>query len=279
MGDFDEVTRLAFRRENQRQLELAKRSRTPRTRKIQVVEDGKAESFSVIRQGAGPIATPIGQFYLLPFIVNDKWQKYSVVFKGTLNDDLQPQLQNAEEFLLRIDSGCETGQLFLDRTCECREQLHMAMAEIEERGEGAVINIPAQDGRGMGLPFKLATLRLQQEFGVDTVQAAAMLEPVQERDTRTYGGAVSVLKFMGIEPPTKILLATNNHKKTQVFVENGYELVQHSIVIPATEFTKHHLEAKQHHLGHRDLLPPVKDEALQPAYPTSPSQDGGLSDG
>jgi hypothetical protein len=39
-------------------------------------------------------------------------------------------------------------------------------------------------------------------------------------------------------------------------VENGYTVADYTpIVIPATELTRLHLEAKQTHLGHLDLIP------------------------
>lgn len=250
----DKVLREEYRKENARQIQMAKLSLTPRMKRQRVREDGLVREYEVTRLGVGPITTPVGEFELISFELNDSWKKYSVIYKGALDDNLNPVLINPSELLLRIDSGCETGQLFLDRTCECREQLHKAMSEIEERGEGAVIHIPRQDGRGMGLPFKLATLRLQQELRVDTVQAAAMLEPIHDRDVRTYAGVIAVLQYMGIHTSTEICLATNNDKKTAVFAENGYSLVSHRIVIEPTAYTLQHLTAKQEVLGHHGLV-------------------------
>lgn len=250
----DTNLREAYRQENARQIQMAKLSLTPRAKRLRVRENDQEREYEVTRLGVGPISTPVGDFELLSFEVNDMWKKYSVIFKGVLDDTLNPILRNPDSLLLRIDSGCETGQLFLDQTCECREQLHKAMSEIEKCGEGLVINIPHQDGRGMGLPFKLSTLRLQQELRVDTVQAAAMLEPIRDRDVRTYGGAVAVLQYMGIFPPTEIQLATNNDKKTSIFIENNYKLMTRGIVIEPTKHTLQHLTAKQEILGHHGLV-------------------------
>jgi 3,4-dihydroxy 2-butanone 4-phosphate synthase/GTP cyclohydrolase II len=191
---------------------------------------------------------------------------------SALNENWMPVF-SSKKLLMRIDSGCETGQLFGDNTCECKEQLHKAMEMIAERGEGVIIHIPRQDGRGMGLPFKLATLTIQSRLGYDTVRAARYLKELISRklsnvvsskigincnddifDIRTYCGVVATLKYF--EVPTTILqLATNNPEKTRLLYENGYtieELIP--VKIQPNEHTKHHLAAKQKFLGHLNLL-------------------------
>ena len=136
-------------------------------------------------------------------IVASHRAKYSVLAMGQLTPAFRLSFPGAEDLLLRIDSGCETGQLFGDRTCECHQQLDLCMQKIMRRGHGLIINIPFQDGRGMGLPFKLATLQLQLDLGVHTVDSFAMLDPDGRRDIRNYAGVIAILKFLDHCCPVK----------------------------------------------------------------------------
>ena len=241
-------------------IDQAKQSMIPLGRQVSVVEDGATRWFIVTRQGVGRIITDFGEFHQFDFHVDDAWGKYSVLFFGTIDDNLMPVLKNQEVLLVRVDSGCETGQLFGDRTCECREQLALAMQTVARNGEGAIINIPSQDGRGLGLPFKLAALRLQSQLKLNTVEAANAVAPNGVIDIRTYSGVVGILKYFAIPTTTKMNLATNNPRKARVFEENGYTVVDYTpIVIPATDLTREHLKAKQEHLGHINLIPKPKE--------------------
>ena len=118
-----------------------------------------------------------------------------------------------------------------------------------------VINIPRQDGRGMGLTFKLATLWIQDVLQVNTVESATLLAPGGVIDVRTYSGVVCILRFFGVLENCKINLATNSPDKARVFAENGYTIDGYTpIVIEPNEHTKIHLKAKQKHLGHKGLV-------------------------
>jgi 3,4-dihydroxy 2-butanone 4-phosphate synthase / GTP cyclohydrolase II len=222
---------------------------------FEVKENGVCKSFKVTRKGVGQITTHAGLFYQYDFEIDDNWRKYSVLFKGKVDENWYPILKNPDKILIRIDSGCETGQVFNDKTCDCKEQLHLAMSAIEARGEGFIINIPYQDGRGQGLIFKLATLVLQDELDLDTVESARLVAQSHEIDIRTYSGVIAILKHFGLKNGLEIDLATNNPKKTGVFAENNYRLSSmKSVVVPPTEYTEKHLKAKQDQLGHINLV-------------------------
>lgn len=236
-------------------VEQARRSLVPIVQTFEVTEAGQTSGVQVERQGVGPIDTPFGPFHQFAFKVGDRWSKYTVLYRGDLSDRFMPVLQDPSQLLLRIDSGCETGQLFLDVTCECRQQLHLAMATIRDAGEGMIIHIPLQDGRGLRLPFKLATLRIQAELGVDTVESSLMLKPDGDRDERTFAGVLALLKFLDISPQTLLRLMSNNPRKLVVFNENGYKVSVVPAVVEPTEHTRRHLHAKQEHLGHSGLVP------------------------
>lgn len=227
-----------------------------RTR-FQVAEEGSTRWFIVERRGVGIIDTEFGDFWQFDFEIDDRWGKYSALVKTASelhSEGLRPIFRKDRPLLVRTDSGCETAQVFGDRTCDCREQLALSMKTVQEAGEGIIICIPRQDGRGMGLDFKLATLWLQKELKVNTVEAACLLIPGGEIDIRTYSGAVCILKYFGVPPSLAINLATNNPEKANVFHANGYEVNFQKIVIKPTKATERHLLAKQQDLGHRQLV-------------------------
>jgi GTP cyclohydrolase II len=179
-----------------------------------------------------------------------------VIVKAELDlKTLNPIFSRKDQLVLRTDSGCETGQVFGDLTCECCEQLKLAMQTLTEVGEGMIINIPHQDGRGMGLTFKLATLWIQDALKVHTVESVSLLAPGGVIDVRTYSGVVCILKFFGVPSSCVINLATNNPEKVHVFGKNGYTVAKDLIpmVIEPTEHTAHHLRAKEQYLNHKNL--------------------------
>lgn len=246
--------------EVQHLIEQAKQSMIPLGKQVSIVEDGQTRFFIVTRQGVGLLMTDFGEFHQFDFYIDDQWGKYSILFCGELDEHLMPVLKSPELLLMRIDSGCETGQVFGDRTCECREQLILAMQTIAKNCEGLIVNIPYQDGRGLGLPFKLATLRLQAQLKLNTVESANAIAPNGVIDVRTYSGVIGIMKYFNIPATMKINLATNNPHKARVFAENGYAIKDYTpVVIPATALTRDHLTAKQEHLGHTNLIPKPKE--------------------
>jgi len=237
-------------------IDLIKRSMQPLSKRINVLENGVMRYYQVERRGIGILSTNHGKFWEYSFAIDDQWQKYSVIVKAEIDEDLLiPVFKNQKKLVLRTDSGCETGQVFNDLTCECSDQLHLAMETITEVGEGMIICIPTQDGRGMGLTFKLATLWIQDVLGLNTVESAVLLAPGGIIDVRTYSGVICILKFFGILKTCEINLATNNPKKAEVFAENGYLMSEHiPMVIEPTGNTERHLLAKQNFLGHKNLI-------------------------
>lgn len=232
--------------------------------KVLEVQDGEAMTEIIVkRTGIGPLKTEYGIFNLFVFSLDDAWGEYFALVKADrLDEKGMPVFKDTRSLILRIDSGCETGQRFHDKTCECSEQLFAAMALIQDKGEGIIINIPSQDGRGKGLPFKLGTLELIMELELDTIEAASVMVQLDDKDldadgvkdddidSRTYTGCLAIMKFFEIPTTTKINVATNNPKKIKIFKDNGYETENVSVIIQPTEETKKHLLAKQNRMGH-----------------------------
>ena len=101
-----------------------KESMIPKGKQIDVVEGNVTRWFSVTRKGVGLILTDHGPFHQFDFLVDDVWEKYSVIFRGDLDSDLMPIFRKPELLLIRVDSGCETGQVFGDRPRNAETNLY-----------------------------------------------------------------------------------------------------------------------------------------------------------
>lgn len=221
--------------------------------KIVILEKGTEKTLTVTRCGLGPIKTREGNFLLFNFILDDIWRNYDVLLKCAELNNFNPIFKK-ENLFLRIDSGCKTGHIFGDLTCDCAEQLKIAMSELEKREEGIIIHIPNQDGRGTSIPHKLATLSLQKNLGLNTVESAKLINKNGEIDKRTYSGVIAILEFFGLNEKV-IDIGTNNPDKIAIFKENGYKLNERiPIKISPTQETFKHFKAKQDFLGHINLL-------------------------
>ena len=165
----------------------------------------------------------------------DKAQHLALV-KGTIDPE--------KPVLVRVHSECLTGDVFASQRCDCGEQLHAAIHQIDEEGCGVLLYM-RQEGRGIGLINKLKAYALQDQ-GCDTVEANEALG--FKADLRDYGIGAQILSELGVR---KIRLMTNNPKKIIGLEGYGLEVVERvSIQMPACETNKRYLATKREKLGH-----------------------------
>jgi 3,4-dihydroxy 2-butanone 4-phosphate synthase/GTP cyclohydrolase II len=150
-----------------------------------------------------------------------------------------------EPVLVRIHSQCLTGDIFESKLCDCGSQLHQAMKQVADAGKGAILYM-RQEGRGIGLLSKLQAYKLQQEEGLDTVEANQRLG--FGPDLRHYGIGAQILLDLGIR---QIRLLTNNPKKVVGVDGYGLHIVERvPIQITPNLNNLRYLQTKKEKLGH-----------------------------
>jgi 3,4-dihydroxy 2-butanone 4-phosphate synthase/GTP cyclohydrolase II len=146
--------------------------------------------------------------------------------------------------LVRVHSECLTGDVFGSRRCDCGPQLHQAMRQVAEAGQGVIVYM-RQEGRGIGLASKIKAYKLQEQ-GDDTVEANQKLGFAA--DLREYGLGAQILTDLGLKT---IRLLTNNPRKVVGLEGYGLEIVEQvPIRVKPNPHNLHYLRTKRDKLGH-----------------------------
>jgi 3,4-dihydroxy 2-butanone 4-phosphate synthase/GTP cyclohydrolase II len=146
--------------------------------------------------------------------------------------------------LVRVHSQCLTGDVFGSRRCDCGNQLHAALRQISDEGNGVLVYM-RQEGRGIGLAAKIHAYKLQEE-GLDTVEANAKLG--FPSDLRDYGIGAQILFDLGVR---KFRFLTNNPKKVVGLEGYGIQMVEQvPIRSEANPHNQKYLETKKLKMGH-----------------------------
>lgn len=208
-----------------------------------IIEYRRRREKLVRRELTVKLPTEVGEFDLILYSsVIDDYHHIALCHGGVGRENRD---FSQEPVLVRMHSQCLTGDIFGSLCCDCGPQLRRAMEMVVEAGAGAVVYL-RQEGRGIGLEKKLHAYKLQQEQGLDTVEANEWLGlPADKRD---YGIGAQMLLDLGLR---KIRLLTNNPRKLIALEGYGLEIVERvPIVIPPNDTNRRYLQTKRDKLGH-----------------------------
>src|SRR3954468_19995396 len=183
------------------------------------------------------LPTEFGEFRLRAYTENGNAAPHLALILGVVGGGCTP--------LVRIHSECITGDIFSSQRCDCGIQLEVALQMIALEGAGVLLYL-RQGGRGIGLLNKLRAYNLQDDDGLDTVDANLHLG--FGADEREYGVAIAMLQDLGV---TAVRLLTNNPAKIAAFDESVIDVVERTpLFAPVTDHNREYLAVKRTRMGH-----------------------------
>jgi GTP cyclohydrolase II/3,4-dihydroxy 2-butanone 4-phosphate synthase/GTP cyclohydrolase II len=201
------------------------------------------------RYSESDLPTDRGLFRIVVFRDKRNGKEHVALVKGAV--------AGLEGVPVRIHSECMTSEVFGSLRCDCRAQLDRALDFIAQQGIGVLLYL-RQEGRGIGLGNKIRAYALQQEDGLDTVEANLKLGFAD--DIRRYDSAAEMLRSLQV---ASVELITNNPLKIAGLVDEGIPVRRR---IPSRTLSNplnvNYLKTKRDRSGHLiEFLPEESTEA------------------
>ncbi len=158
----------------------------------------------IVRLAEGSLRTKFGTF--LEILYYDGQKESIAIVMG--------DVRGQDHVLCRLHSHCVSAHIFNSIECDCREQMELAQAMIEQQGAGVIIWLD-QEGRANG-HLALVRSRALQEQGLSQTEAYVQLG--YAADARQYTSAAAILQDLGIK---SVVLMTNSPHKIGSLQEAG----------------------------------------------------------
>jgi GTP cyclohydrolase II/3,4-dihydroxy 2-butanone 4-phosphate synthase/GTP cyclohydrolase II len=148
--------------------------------------------------------------------------------------------------VVRVHSGCVTGDIFHSLRCDCYPQLQASMDRVLSSRLGILIYLPYHEGRGIGLVNKIRAYALQDQ-GYDTVDAnVAIGAPIEARE---YDLAAHILFDLGY-PEIKLL--SNNPAKVEALQQEGVDVIEQlPLIVKPSPHNTRYLKTKKERMAHK----------------------------
>jgi len=161
--------------------------------------------------------------------------------------------------LVRVQSSCLFSESLNSVDCDCALQLDYALEAIS-KCEGIVVYF-YEEGRGMGLEFKVNAIRLQQTQNIDTAAAYGTLGA--RIDVRNYIAAAEAIQCLG--GGRGVVLLSNNTEKENLLRGHGVNIIERRQIICGITRPEivDYLMSKKRILGH-DIPDLPRPETLPP---------------
>lgn len=212
-----------------------------------LIEHRRRREKLVKRELALKLPTEFGTFDLFAYTSPVDAEPHLALALGGIGVETAPGVVPPQEepVLVRMHSECLTGDVLHSAKCDCGPQLQYAMKQVADAGRGVIVYM-RQEGRGIGLLNKLKAYKLQQEEGLDTVEANKRLGFAP--DLRHFGIGAQILHDLGVRD---IRLLTNNPRKVIGLEGYGLRIVERvPIQMAAGAHNRDYLQAKRDKLGH-----------------------------
>jgi 3,4-dihydroxy 2-butanone 4-phosphate synthase/GTP cyclohydrolase II len=135
----------------------------------------------------------------------------AVAYRSLPDEDLhlayvKGDIEGAEDVLVRVHTGCLTGDVFHSTLCGCGDKLESALERIESEGRGVLVYLDPQP-RGPGVFAELDGSAAHHESRLGPAAGDPAGSPVT---LRRHGTGAQILRDLGL---TSIRVLTDNPKR------------------------------------------------------------------
>jgi len=186
------------------------------------------------RVASGELPTRYGRFMAYA---------YRSLLDGTEHIALVIGNVSSDKLLARVHSESMLGDVFGSERCDSGSHLDAALEQIAEAGNGVLVYLRGQQGRGLGLADELKAYTAIDAAAEVCATPGALEDSSFPVDVRDYGVAAHILKDLNVGT---VQLMTNNLIKLNCMKAHGIKATAIPLLPPSTS-NKHDANGKASH--------------------------------